>query len=269
MEYHSGHGRQPGGSVVCGNSDKLALGNAFTIEAWIQLDTLDVDGQQVIITKEDYVFYLHNGLLQFSPNQQLTASTPLTANTWHHVAVTGDSVAAVQILYLDGVEVGRSPWVAPQSGPERAIIGANLRGLIGRLRIWNKAHSPFQIFQDSILWDVSPSQAPSLQAYYDFTLLPPAEISGSDLTFSLLGPVSNCLLIPTLSLPENAYVDVGNNPDLSFGSTKPFTIDGWFLPANTSSGALISKYSSGMLAEYMVHQSNQALRVFSNSLQPN
>lgn len=257
-----------GGWLECGNSAKLDLGTKFTIEGWIQLDTPDLDGQQVIITK-NYAFCVVNGLLMFSPpNQLLFPSKALTANTWHHVAVTGDSTAAVQILYIDGVEVGRAQWVAPQSGPEAASIGFNLRGLIGRLRIWNSAHTPFQIFQDSILWDVSPSQAPSLQAYYDFTLLPPAEISGSDLTFSLSGAVSNSLLIPALSLPENAYVDVGNNPDLSFGSTKPFTVDGWFLTTNTSSGALISKYSSGMLAEYMVHQSNQTLRVFNNSLQP-
>ncbi|HET9281144.1 MAG TPA: LamG-like jellyroll fold domain-containing protein [Candidatus Angelobacter sp.] len=254
--------RFSGGSVACGNSAKLDLGNSFTIEGWIQVDTLA--GIQIIIHK-GYTFCVQEGRIAF-PLLPLVASTPLTVNTWHHVAVTGDSSTAL-VLYLDSVEVGRCPWADPRNF-STATIGRDFHGLIGRLRIWNKAHSPLQIFQDSILWDVSPSQSPSLQAYYDFTLLPPAEISGSDLTFSLTGAVSNCLLIPTLSLPENAYVDVGNNPDLSFGSTKPFTIDGWFLPANTSSGALISKYSSGMLAEYMVHQSNQALRVFNNSLQP-
>jgi len=99
------------------------------------------------------------GTGQLSPgrNHPLIAATTVTANEWHHAAVTFDGTSMV--IYLDGVVDGTlvvGPGRLPQwASIQHAALGTALRstgsaggffaGVIDEARIWNVARSGVEI----------------------------------------------------------------------------------------------------------------------------
>lgn len=280
LRFYGGHLEAPG-------APNIQTGSPYTIEGWVLMDTLS--GQQCIIGRwQDsgasgsggYKLFVDNGTLVFMCNPSyppLRASQAMTAGVWHHVAVCMTGVAAT--LYLDGASVGSSetptfPWddsVATWIGACQLLSGSVVtayqpfQGLMGRLRIWNSAHDQLNILLDSMLWDVNGPAKNLLLVYFDFTALPPAEISGADIKLILVGQVTSCLNVPSVALTGNGYVDAGNNPGLSLDGTAPYTIDGWFRSDNPN-GTLIGRYRSGLVSQYQVYLFNQLLNVLRTSL---
>ena len=92
-------------------------------------------------------------------NHAIIGSTTITTNTWHHAAVTYDSVNAVWYLYLDGVQDGTldiGSNIPPRSDSiQHAAIGSALTstgaaagffaGRIDEARIWNVVRTPAEI----------------------------------------------------------------------------------------------------------------------------
>ncbi|HNG94703.1 MAG TPA: hypothetical protein PLB32_18015, partial [Acidobacteriota bacterium] len=92
-------------------------------------------------------------------NHAIIGTTTVTTNTWHHAAVTYDSVNAVWYLYLDGVQDGTLDLgsnIPPRfDSIQHAAIGSALTssgaaagffaGRIDEVRIWNVVRSPAEI----------------------------------------------------------------------------------------------------------------------------
>ena len=98
------------GYVRVPDSGSLALGDSFSVEAWVKRGSLNGTGNQVIASKQSGSWVLmfddRNRLaLRRSNVGGVAASTTVVADTtrWHHVAVTkaGGSVH----LYIDGADV--------------------------------------------------------------------------------------------------------------------------------------------------------------------
>jgi hypothetical protein len=90
-----------------------------------------------------------------------TSSTPLTANTWHHVAVTWSSSQKPQI-YLDGVAIatsaayGETTWLGKQvSKGSFQVLGSRLgsgdylNGDLDEYVVWDKVLTPTKILERS------------------------------------------------------------------------------------------------------------------------
>lgn len=117
-----------------------------------------------------------------SPGFQLTAGhaptfdqvvdpTPLTANTWYHVAVTYDAITGDMKLYKDGVQVASASGV-PNFTNTAMYIGAFnggffWQGNIDEVRIWNVVRSSTEINNNK--YCKLTGDEPGLLAYYDFT----------------------------------------------------------------------------------------------------
>ena len=92
-------------------------------------------------------------------NHPYISSLPVTTNTWHHAAVTYDSVSAVYTVYLDGVIAGTSDLgsnVIPRyDSIQHASIATALtstgaaagyfQGTMDEVRIWNVVRSQAEI----------------------------------------------------------------------------------------------------------------------------
>jgi hypothetical protein len=81
----------------------------FTVEAWVYLN--NINKEQAVAAKwgssgNAWLFRLetNNRLKLFAGSSSVTGSSPLSASTWHHVAVTRSS--GITRLFLDGVQNG-------------------------------------------------------------------------------------------------------------------------------------------------------------------
>jgi len=181
----------PAGGAACGGDYSTCQGN-FSMDAWVNLTTVPLSGVNVIFDKRPrseigYSFYLYgqpgeeggypwmglqlgdraHGYTNYgspalgpgtgNPNTGLVG---LTANTWHHLAVTVQRRGATGILwYLDGYPVpNTAPEIPTQTGtlvnnvPLR--IGANgpangggsyFNGSLDELQIFNSILTPAQV----------------------------------------------------------------------------------------------------------------------------
>ncbi len=92
-------------------------------------------------------------------NYPFVGTTPVTTNTWHHAAVTYDSVTAVYTLYLDGSAAGTKDLgsdILPRSDSiqhaglatamtSTGVTAGFFQGTLDEARIWNYARSQEEI----------------------------------------------------------------------------------------------------------------------------
>lgn len=258
-----------------GNPASLKNALSFTLEAWVNVNTLT--GTQTIVSKHSdnttgaFMLYLDNGYpatyYRTSPFF-LKSSDAITANKWHHIATTYDSSSGTLTLYVDGVQKAQGTFAfTPSTGnTDNILIGADggdtptnfLQGMIGRVEIWSSVRTLDEIVADSVQVE-DPSAEAFLQAHFDFTVLPAVDQSGNNIPISLQGGANYCMCIPGVKLENNAYVNCGNNADLSFGDTDPYTIEGWFYPTGDS-GTIFSKFDTGTSeGEYSLELANSTL----------
>ena len=258
-----------------GNPASLKNALSFTLEAWVNVSSLT--GTQTIISKHSdnttgaFMLYIDNGypatFYRTSP-YFLKSSDPITANKWHHIATTYDSSSGTLTLYVDGVQKasGTFAFTPITTNSDKILIGASgsttpinfLQGMIGRVEIWSSVRTLDEIVADSIQVE-DPSAEAFLQSHFDFTVLPAIDQSGNNIPISLNGGANYCMCIPGVKLENNAYVNCGNNADLSFGDTDPYTIEGWFYPKG-SSGTIVSKFDMGTSqGEYSLELDNSTL----------
>lgn len=140
--------------VDCG----LLLTQSYTKEAWIYPTNTSLQNN-IISGGTDglHAFWVpntngnklaagHNGLWY-----AVQDPTPMTFNTWYHVAVTYDAPSSTMKLYKNGILVATNTNVSPVTGGSAVRIGAFenasnvFGGNIDEVRIWNRALSACEI----------------------------------------------------------------------------------------------------------------------------
>ncbi len=117
----------------------------FTIEAWVNPDT--ISGYDCIASFGTYSpgFYLTNGYLNLYPDGSSTNA--ISVGAWHHVAVTRDAGGAVT-FYINGTSNGTSTYstaVSPSPFYIGYQSGETFDGRIDEFRLYNRSLSPEQI----------------------------------------------------------------------------------------------------------------------------
>jgi len=166
--------------INCGGAN-INLGNTFTAEAWIKIQSYPAVGKQyTIISKmsfaatsfSDFPFSLNIGsqgnlFARFSKGDDYTAdltvidTTPLTLNTWHHVAVSFQG--SVASLYHNAVIVdtaiaanpftistGTRPLTIGRAGFEISVPPGTTSfiGFIDEVRIWSTERTQSDILSN-------------------------------------------------------------------------------------------------------------------------
>jgi len=151
--------------VDCGNDSTLNITGSLTITGWIYPKGFGQSGWGRIVDKgsgtasRGYSFLVNktNSNLEYVIYGGTVAGSnadTITLNAWQHVAVVYDESSATVTFYVNGEQVGSSPYdTAPaDSVPDPLVIGRRgydgLRafdGLIDDVRIYNRALAPDEI----------------------------------------------------------------------------------------------------------------------------
>ncbi|MBL7975867.1 MAG: choice-of-anchor D domain-containing protein, partial [Candidatus Kapabacteria bacterium] len=173
-------GKQASALAFDGGNDYVNIGTplttnngSYTKEAWIYVTSSG--SNKNIISSLSNPFWVNNGTLLAGNNGNyfvVQDPTPLTLNSWIHVAVTYDAATSTMRLYRDGVLVNQNSS-APVFVPEASNIGAHygtgvsvFQGMIDEARIWNTVRSCEEIRQNRN-GELTGSE-PGLVAYYKF-----------------------------------------------------------------------------------------------------
>ena len=151
------------GFATVTNASVFNFSGAFTVEAWINVNSLNIQWQ-AILTKGDSCWRLHrynsSDVACFSTtsggtNEDLPGVTPIDDGNWHHIAGVFDG-AGNKYLYVDGSLDAYSNGAGTLSSNSYPLdIGENAQesgrvwdGEIDEVRIWNVALSQSQIQAD-------------------------------------------------------------------------------------------------------------------------
>jgi hypothetical protein len=145
--------------VNINNATSLQLRSGMTLEAWVYPTSVSSAWRDVIYKGNDN-YYLEGS----SPNSSrpamggtfggtLYGTSPLSANTWSHLAASYDG--ATMRLYVNGVQVAtraQTGAIATSTNPLQiggdSIYGQYFAGRIDEVRIYNRALSAAQIQND-------------------------------------------------------------------------------------------------------------------------
>ena len=219
---------------------------SFTVEAWICPTTLIGDNtifsQCQCTSCRDQCLYLiiRNGRLYMDfMLDDLVGSSPLTANTWYHVAYVYNYPTQTQFIYLQGVLEASKSSAGPYQGTNGSIVigssslsSSSFNGYIDDLKVTTRAKSAARLLTIA-----------TLVVYFSF--------DGSTLTEDMGPNKMNGSL-------SNAAVTTGRvGQGLAFSgilsylqiygfyqlgrSNQPFTIALWIYPYSVAGGTLIHK----------------------------
>lgn len=132
-----------------------------TIECWVNLSVLPQSTARIaiLVKRQAYSIYAYNNgtatyfvFNDFTTSQLSTVNTPISINTWYHVALTFQpSASGNSILYLNGVvEATKTINILSQNytftiGWGNITGGQYLNGYIDEVRIWNIIRPQSQI----------------------------------------------------------------------------------------------------------------------------
>lgn len=263
--------------VDCGTPTVLNALTSFTLEVWVNPASLNgfqalvgnvdnnIGGQYQLFLQDGYV-YAYVGIAPYL----IQSPQPISANSWHHLASTFDGSSKTLTLYVDGNAVASQVFsgTLPRNG-SNTLIGAglqnnaptwHLQGQIGRVMVWNSVRDAESILNDSVQVSIyQATENPDLVLYTDFSVMPSVDSSGNDIQLNFKNNAAYLLSVPSVVLNASAYVDCGSFPEYSIPGNAPYTIEGWFFPATSQGGTLIS-YGKGSQWEYQVlYENNQII----------
>jgi len=206
--------------VQCGDSGSIGITNEMTIEAWIKVSSSFPVNSRVgnIIGKFDHSpnfnFEGHtSGRLRFFWNggeiDVYATNFDMRDDTWHHVAVTRDSISNQIIFYTDGHINAIYPagtnvnyqWPLRIGGDFRGNPGIPFNGIIEEVRLWNVARTAQEI-RENINLTLSDSES-GLVSYWQFN-----EAAG-DTTYDLVGGYNGTLYNMEAADWDTSTVPVG------------------------------------------------------------
>jgi chitodextrinase len=145
--------------VTINNAPSLQLTTGMTLEAWVNLSTVNNVWRDVIYKGNDNYYLEGTSKHSSRPamggtfGNPLYGPTALTANTWAHLAATYDR--ATMRLYVNGVQVAsraQTGAIATSTNPLQiggdSIYGQYFAGRIDEVRIYNRALSAAEIQSD-------------------------------------------------------------------------------------------------------------------------
>lgn len=216
------------------NSSAINISGPITIEAWIKVNALNGNYQDIVCreswsvpgTGGGYEFSITNtGKLRLdlyqSHNQYTTAigSTTITTSTWHHVAGVFDG-SQVRV-YLDGVLDGSvSTTSGPASGTSPLNVGKStygayyFRGLIDQVRI-----SAAALYSSNFTPGLGPAN--QIRAFWKFNGQTTNDFSGNFNHGTLQGSATYSTDVPpdSNSSPVVSLTHPQNNTAFASGST--------------------------------------------------
>ena len=172
-------------SIADGTQSGLEPAGSFSIEAWIY--TADISTKAYIFSKDAagqraHQMYIRSSICYYYINDTSVGSTTasLSADTWHHVAMTYDfktNGTSVITMYLDGVQSGtpNTSAVGPLVSSTSAVqIGAReysgyrdwFGGLIDEVRFWSDVRTAQEI-SDNYQKELDGDEA-NLVSYWKF-----------------------------------------------------------------------------------------------------
>ena len=150
--------------VDCGTDIFMAatFASGFTLEAWLNVDTLDDDHQAAIsikgrlelgvyATTDKAYLFVYDGVGEY----WILGDSAISTSQWYHIAGTWDGTTTK--IFVNGVQQADTKTTnAPAIDVSRAItIGAhyngtarNLDGLIAEVRIYNRGLIPLEIHRN-------------------------------------------------------------------------------------------------------------------------
>jgi hypothetical protein len=256
-----------------------ALGNnltQFTIETWFNATAItNSPGLNGLFNTNSWVtgdvhFQINSTRIQLAVNGSTpveVAYNSITLNTWHHLAVTYNSVTRKVTFYVNGTLL-QSVTIATAvpANFTAAEIGAwttqrYFAGAMEEYRIWNTERTPAQIINN--MFSSMTGTEPGLLGSFSFnqgtaggtntginTLINAKGSNNGNLTnFALSGTSSNWVASTSPSvIAENCLIFNGTNNFVSCGSVNPakFTIEAWALPnAVSADQAVVSTLNTG------------------------
>lgn len=233
--------------VDCNNDSVFEFTSAFTLAAWIKVDTFDVDWQS-ILTKGDTSWrlmrdYISNqlafhctGLTTSSPNfggVGVEGNANVNDGQWHHVAAVYDKTSV--ILYVDGVEDNSEDASGtPATNSEPVYIGGNSekpgrewRGMVDEVRIYKRALNVANIAElynfrsDGFLVAHYALDEGAGAVAHDSAGSHHGSLNGDPNWQPYGGQIGGALLLDGYS----DYVNCGNDPD--FDIVEEITVSAW------------------------------------------
>jgi hypothetical protein len=138
-------------------------------------------------------------------------------------------------LSLDGAQMDQtSVPSSPAASGNPLVIGGGFYGSIQGFRAWSGAVN-VNVLSDN-QWTDFPSGTAGLLTQLDFTVSPPADSSGQQITPAFAGSFSYVPFVPCGVFETSAFADTYNdglvNPG---GSASPFSINAWVCPQSLGS----------------------------------
>jgi len=149
--------------------------SGYTLEAWVNVNSVSNVVGSVIRKDGDYNLYLRNGTIETQVWQgntliDKTSAAALVAGRWNHVVGTWDG--SVLKIYLNGVEVTGTTTSQTLAANSSLWLGRSqsynepLNGRLDEVRIYNTPLTAAQIQAD--MFSTAPAVPASLKAYYNF-----------------------------------------------------------------------------------------------------
>lgn len=216
--------------------------SSYTKEAWIYATT--GSGPRNIISSFGAPFWVNGGSVQAGHGgvfNYVSDPSPLTLNTWVHLAVTYNSATTTMVLYRNGVAVSTNTSVPNTYVSEPTFIGSHtgavsyFQGNIDEVRIWSRALTATEL--KSTVYRGPAKTATNLTRLYKFN-----EGSGStlvDSTSTLDGTLNNspAWVASPIQASNNSlnFDGINDNVVLPHSVSGSFTIEYWMNTTSTGS----------------------------------
>ena len=128
----------------------------FTVQAWVRTSSASSLVDVVNISSHVKLSILTDGRVASVTQKTVTGTTNVLDGAWHHLAITGDGVSTR--IYVDGFLEGAGGYSLTRPGfdPATVSLGAQLRGEIDEVKIYNYARTITEIESDSLTFCRAP-----------------------------------------------------------------------------------------------------------------
>lgn len=265
------------GSTSIGNKD-------FTLMAWIKSDSA-TNGQEVITKSvgandKEYELYVNSlaGTVGFesenngSGDMVTTSSTPITLNTWHHIAASFNAATLGVSIYVNGVKQPTTGSITQLPDDlsanihigKRTYAASYFNGALDEVKIYNYVRTDSQVIEDMNAGHPAPgSPVGSSIAWYKFDegygdAANNSGTGGSTLNGDLGGSGQTCPATGTVPCPAwtndgklgkstdfdgtDDYIQISDNNAFDF--TGDMSVSAWVMKENADNvdKRIISKW---------------------------